>query len=153
MADARQQQAEQLALWRDADQGQDAAQREGWQAAGAIATAQSATDQSLQGIRQALAEVGSREDRNGSQDSAQSGLASLLGQVMAHSLQPVVEHLEQSRNQQLGLHRVLMQVATRMQEQIDSQRAQLQRASTQSTLHAGEIDRAFDRMQEGRGPR
>lgn len=154
MADARQQQAEQLALWRDADQGQDAAQREGWQALLAqLQRAQSATDQSLQGIRQALAEVGSREDRNGSQDSAQSGLASLLGQVMAHSLQPVVEHLEQSRNQQLGLHRVLMQVATRMQEQIDSQRAQLQRASTQSTLHAGEIDRAFDRMQEGRGPR
>ncbi|MDR2299744.1 MAG: DNA repair ATPase [Comamonas sp.] len=168
MADAGQQQAEQQARWRDADQGRDAAQREGWQALLAqLQQAQSATDHSLQGIREALAQAtqarqaemeaqaqaAAREDAHGRETDPQNGMAALLGQVVAHSLQPVVEHLEQSRSQQLGLHRVLMQVATRMQEQIDSQRAQLQRASAQPTLHAGEIDRAFDRMQEGRQSR
>ena len=71
----------------------------------------------------------------------------LLSQLVAQSLQPVVAHLEQSRSQQLGLHRVLMQVAARMQEQIDQQRADGRRPPTAATLHAEEIDKAFDRMQ------
>ncbi|MDR0258266.1 MAG: hypothetical protein LBI76_00535, partial [Comamonas sp.] len=74
-----------------------------------------------------------------------------LGQLVLQSLQPVVEHLDQSRRQQLGLHRVLMQVATRMQEQIDQQRAG--RQPLQPTLQADDIDKAFDRMQDPRPPR
>ena len=40
-----------------------------------------------------------------------------------------------------------MQVAARMQEQIDQQRADGRRPATAATLHADEIDKAFDRMQ------
>ena len=79
--------------------------------------------------------------------STVDGAVQLLSQLVVQSLQPVVEHLAQSRSQQLGLHRVLMQVATRMQEQIDQQRNHVQAPVT--TLRADEIDKAFDRMQGG----
>ena len=68
----------------------------------------------------------------------------LLSELVTQSLRPVVDHLEQSRRQQLGLHRVLMQVATRMQEQIDAQRD----TGAAATLRADEIDKAFERMQD-----
>ena len=70
--------------------------------------------------------------------------------LVLQSLQPVVEHLDQSRRQQLGLHRVLLQVAARLQEQIDQQRAG--RLPVQPTLQADDIDKAFDRMQDPRPP-
>ena len=80
--------------------------------------------------------------------AAVNGAVRMLGQMVAQSLQPVVQHLEQNSTQQLGLHRVLLQVATRMQEQIDLQRKGAT-APGASTLHADEIDNAFDRMQRG----
>lgn len=81
---------------------------------------------------------------SGAVNGAVDGAVQLLSQLVAQSLQPVVEHLEQGRRQQLGLHRVLMQVATRMQEQIDAQRIELH---GNATLRADEIDKAFLRMQ------
>jgi hypothetical protein len=60
----------------------------------------------------------------------------------------VVTHLDQARRQQLGLHRVLMQVATRMQEQIDAQRAGRSLPAA-GAIRSEEIDKAFERMQRG----
>ncbi len=119
---------------------------------------QTSTGQSLQGIRQTLqqslqvqanAAQGQGVDAAVQQalGSTVDGAVQLLSQLVVQSLQPVVEHLAQSRSQQLGLHRVLMQVATRMQEQIDQQRNHVQAPVT--TLRADEIDKAFDRMQGG----
>ena len=130
-----------------------------WQALLAqLQQAQAETGQSLQGIRQTLlqsaklqAAAGKPADADKSVQQALGstvdGAVQLLSQLVAQSLQPVVAHLEQSRSQQLGLHRVLMQVAARMQEQIDQQRADGRRPATAATLHADEIDKAFDRMQ------
>jgi hypothetical protein len=72
----------------------------------------------------------------------------MLGQLLAQSLAPVVTHLDQARRQQLGLHRVLMQVATRMQEQIDAQRAGRSLPAA-GAIRSEEIDKAFERMQRG----
>ena len=69
--------------------------------------------------------------------------AQLLGAIVQSAMSPVTEHLEHSRRQQLGLHRVLMQVATRMQEQIDALRHQ---PGTKPTLRGDEIDNAFTVM-------
>ena len=141
MSDARQQQSQQ----RDAE----LTQREGWQALlEQLQQAHSATQQSLQGVWQVLAQNQHADADEGAENTLPHRMAALLEQLASRSLQPVVEHLEHSRRQQLGLHRVLMQVATRMQEQIDSQRAQLQRDSVQPTLRSEEIHRAFDRMQD-----
>ncbi len=113
-----------------------------------------ATDQSLQGIRDALVRSAKQavpvKQPGDTQavDQAMAHAGQLLGGLVAQSLRPVVEHLEQSRSQQLGLHRVLMQVATRMQEQIDSQRREPQRAAQEPTLRPDEIDKAFERMQK-----
>ncbi len=145
-------------LQRDAG---DAAQSD-WQALLAqLQQAQQATGQSLQGIRQALlhsakAQAAQQPAPDAAVQQALGstvdGAVQLLNQLVAQSLQPVVEHLEQSRRQQLGLHRVLMQVATRMQEQIDQQRVEVGRIQMPMTLRADEIDKAFDRMQ-GPGPK
>ena len=78
------------------------------------------------------------------------GAVQLLNQLVAQFLQPVIDPLEQARRQQLGLHRVLMQVAARIQEQIDQQRAEGGRIHMPMTLRSDEIDKAFDRTQEGR---
>ena len=119
--------------------------------------AQSASGASLQGIRELLAEqlaqgLAASAPAPRVQDAAAATAADstdhaarLLGQLVAQSLQPVVMHLEQTRRQQLGLHRVLMQVATRMQEQID-----VLGQPRQPTLRAEEIDKAFERMQDGK---
>ena len=119
--------------------------------------AQSASGASLQGIRELLAEqlaqgLAASAPAPRVQDAAAATAADstdhaarLLGQLVAQSLQPVVMHLEQARRQQLGLHRVLMQVATRMQEQID-----VLGQPRQPTLRAEEIDKAFERMQDGK---
>ncbi|MPT05324.1 MAG: hypothetical protein E2582_14075, partial [Delftia sp.] len=78
-------------------------------------------------------------------------LGQLLTRSLAQSLEPVVTHLDQARRQQLGLHRVLMQVATRMQEQIDAQRAG-RPVPAAGAIRSEEIDKAFERMQRGDVP-
>jgi len=78
-------------------------------------------------------------------------LGQLLTRSLDQSLEPVVTHLDQARRQQLGLHRVLMQVATRMQEQIDAQRAG-RPVPAAGAIRSEEIDKAFERMQRGDVP-
>ncbi|WP_313334811.1 hypothetical protein [Comamonas sp.] len=107
--------------------------------------------QSLDGIRQAVLNSASQQQPARQAHPQPLDLAvQQLGQLVLQSLQPVVEHLDQSRRQQLGLHRVLLQVAARLQEQIDQQRAG--RLPVQPTLQADDIDKAFDRMQDPRPP-
>ena len=113
--------------------------------------AQTAVRQSLDGIRQAVLDSAPPQQPARQAHPQPLDLAvQQLGQLVLQSLQPVVEHLDQSRRQQLGLHRVLLQVAARLQEQIDQQRAG--RLPVQPTLQADDIDKAFDRMQDPRPP-
>jgi hypothetical protein len=118
---------------------------------------QSAAGDSLHGIRELMAQraagvpdhAGARaRPGDASQALDRQALAQMLGQLLAQSLAPVVTHLDQARRQQLGLHRVLMQVATRMQEQIDAQRAGRSLPAA-GAIRSEEIDKAFERMQRG----
>jgi hypothetical protein len=118
---------------------------------------QSAAGDSLHGIRELMAQraagvpdhAGARaRPGDASQAQDRQALAQMLGQLLAQSLAPVVTHLDQARRQQLGLHRVLMQVATRMQEQIDAQRAGRSLPAA-GAIRSEEIDKAFERMQRG----
>ena len=149
---------------REAAQSAQTAQHGDWQALLVqLQQAQIASDKSLQSIGKVLLQTAQLQSQkapekalqqeqeralngvvSGAVNGAVDGAVQLLSQLVAQSLQPVVEHLEQGRRQQLGLHRVLMQVATRMQEQIDAQRIELH---GNATLRADEIDKAFLRMQ------
>ena len=143
-----------LADQRDAAQAGQNAQQQDWHALlQQLLQAQTATGASLQNIDQTLMRSVPQTDSAASNNdavvhAAVNGAVRMLGQLVAQSLQPVVQHLEQNSTQQLGLHRVLLQVATRMQEQIDLQR-KTAGAPGSATLHADEIDNAFDRMQRG----
>ncbi|WP_313302598.1 DNA repair ATPase [Diaphorobacter sp.] len=117
-----------------------------------LQSAQRVTDESLQRISAALAQSAqsSRSPDKAADSSAVAMQASehsaqLLGSMVQAAMLPVAEHLEHSRRQQLGLHRVLMQVATRMQEQIDAMRKP-QAGTGKPTLRADEIDAAFNNM-------
>jgi hypothetical protein len=124
---------------------------------------QSAAGDSLHGIRELMAQKVASEaapPRAGTPPDTQEAqnrqaLAHMLGQLLTRSLtqslEPVVSHLDQARRQQLGLHRVLMQVATRMQEQIDAQRAG-RAVPAAGAIRSEEIDKAFERMQRGDVP-
>ncbi|MBF5005152.1 DNA repair ATPase [Diaphorobacter caeni] len=107
---------------------------------GQLQSAQRASDASLQRISEALARSTQSGRGEGGVDAAERS-AQLLGALVQTAMQPVADHLEHSRRQQLGLHRVLMQVATRMQEQIDALRK-----AGKPTLRADEIDNAFNTM-------
>ena len=107
---------------------------------GQLQSAQRASDESLQRISEALARSTQGGRGEGAAEAAERS-AQLLGGLVQMAMQPVADHLEHSRRQQLGLHRVLMQVATRMQEQIDALRR-----SGKPTLRADEIDNAFNTM-------
>ncbi|QIL82572.1 AAA family ATPase [Diaphorobacter sp. HDW4A] len=107
---------------------------------GQLQSAQRASDESLQRISEALARSTQGGRGEGAAEAAERS-AQLLGGLVQTAMQPVADHLEHSRRQQLGLHRVLMQVATRMQEQIDALRR-----SGKPTLRADEIDNAFNTM-------
>ena len=111
-----------------------------------MAQTQSAAGDSLHGIHELMAQQAAAVPQGSTEPSAQQ-LAGALMPLLSQSLAPVAEHLEQTRRQQLGLHRVLLQVATRMQEQIDALRAG--RPASAGTVHADEIDKAFERMQRG----
>lgn len=124
---------------------------------------QSAAGDSLHGIRELMAQRAASEPAStqaGTPSEVQAAqdrqaLVHMLGQLLtrslAQSLEPVVTHLDQARRQQLGLHRVLMQVATRMQEQIDAQRAG-RPVPAAGAIRSEEIDKAFERMQRGDVP-
>ena len=104
-----------------------------------LQAAQRATDESLRGLGNALA----RPAPTSAMPESSEHAAQLLGAIVQSAMSPVTEHLEHSRRQQLGLHRVLMQVATRMQEQIDALRHQ---PGAKPTLRGDEIDNAFTVM-------
>ena len=104
-----------------------------------LQAAQRATDESLRGLGNALA----RPAPTSAMPESSEHAAQLLGAIVQSAMSPVTEHLEHSRRQQLGLHRVLMQVATRMQEQIDALRHQ---PNAKPTLRGDEIDNAFTVM-------
>ncbi|MDR2336350.1 MAG: DNA repair ATPase [Burkholderiaceae bacterium] len=113
---------------------------------GQLQAAQRATDESLQRIGNALSSVQKPVpggEGRADADDAPERSAQLLGAIVQTAMQPVADHLEHSRRQQLGLHRVLMQVATRMQEQIDALR---RHGDGKPTLRADEIDNAFNKM-------
>ncbi len=171
-------QSQQQAMQEDADQAhasaaaaqaatRDADQSQTLQALQALLArllqTQSAAGDSLNGIRELMAQRAASEpvrtqastpsEVQAAQD--RQALVHMLGQLLtrslAQSLEPVVTHLDQARRQQLGLHRVLMQVATRMQEQIDAQRAG-RPVPAAGAIRSEEIDKAFERMQRGDVP-
>ncbi|WP_238945227.1 DNA repair ATPase [Allofranklinella schreckenbergeri] len=70
-----------------------------------------------------------------------------LGHLVASALQPVQEHLANSRRQQLGLHRVMLQIAAAIQEQLDLLNA-LSTGSTKPLVkHTENVHRAFEKME------
>ncbi|QIL70919.1 AAA family ATPase [Diaphorobacter sp. HDW4B] len=105
-----------------------------------LQSAQRASDESLQRISEALARSSQGGQGVGGVEASERAVQR-LGALVQSAMQPVADHLEHSRRQQLGLHRVLMQVATRMQEQIDALRK-----SGKPTLRADDIDNAFNTM-------
>ncbi|SHE73220.1 ATPase family associated with various cellular activities (AAA) [Lampropedia hyalina DSM 16112] len=68
-----------------------------------------------------------------------------LGQLVATALHPVQQHLADSRRQQLGLHRVLLQIATAIQEQLDILSTTTGKKS-ERVRHTEVVDKAFERM-------
>ncbi|THU03681.1 AAA family ATPase [Lampropedia puyangensis] len=72
-----------------------------------------------------------------------------LGNLVASALQPVQEHLANNRRQQLGLHRVLLQIATAIQEQLDIlSRMQGHNTNSERVRHTEVVGKAFERMGE-----
>ncbi|RMX05672.1 AAA family ATPase [Corticibacter populi] len=69
-----------------------------------------------------------------------------LGNLVASALQPVQDHLANNRRQQLGLHRVLLQIATAIQEQLDILSRTAQAQSGERLRHTEVVDKAFERM-------
>ncbi|RRD44011.1 AAA family ATPase [Comamonadaceae bacterium OH3737_COT-264] len=70
-----------------------------------------------------------------------------LGHLVASALQPVQDHLANSRRQQLGLHRVMLQIAAAIQEQLDLLNS-LSAGSTKPLVkHTENVHRAFEKME------
>lgn len=119
-----------------------------------LAAAQQQSGQSTaEALRKALANA--LESKASSLDTASAATADEttrllaareLGNLVASALQPVQEHLANNRRQQLGLHRVMLQIATTMQEQLDLLSRAHHGASGERVRHSEVVGKAFERM-------
>ncbi|MDO4706738.1 MAG: AAA family ATPase, partial [Comamonadaceae bacterium] len=96
---------------------------------------------------QPLAAGPSQAEKDLAEQTSRLLAARELGHLVASALQPVQEHLANSRRQQLGLHRVMLQIAAAIQEQLDILNA-LSAGSTKPLVkHTENVQRAFEKME------
>lgn len=75
-----------------------------------------------------------------------------LGHLVASALQPVQDHLANSRRQQLGLHRVMLQIAAAIQEQLDILNGSVSPRSKERIRHTEVVENAFEKMAQQEEP-
>ncbi|KKW68696.1 DNA repair protein [Lampropedia cohaerens] len=112
---------------------------------------QQCAEQIGQQIAQGIAQVADNHDSAVASRQAEASrllAARELGNLVASALQPVQEHLANNRRQQLGLHRVLLQIAAAIQEQLDILNRSVHAAGGTRVQHTEAVDKAFERMHQ-----